>query len=195
VLLLVAMSASVVASQACGDGDVRYGEVGGLRRRPGGVIAGTAACPSQVGAPAVCPDWAIDIFPLFDRPPGTPNYGCMIASVCHGGPGSEEPVMTPGDPSATYDALAAFMDKEGTHPYIGDGLVDSAYILCNLDPTGQVNPQFNTALMPQVSGNVQRLTPDDFQLVEEWVACGMKKSGGTPGVGGGGGVGGAGGGL
>jgi hypothetical protein len=200
-VLAAATAAIVMGSQACIEDDVLYGEVGGLRRRPGGsVIAGQQVCPIPADTnPNACPDWATQVFPIFDRPaPGLPNYGCMIEGVCHG-PGGEDPVLVPNDPSATYDILAGWKDKEGTYPYIGENLEDTAYILCNLDPTGTVNPSFNSALMPQVTGSVQRLSEADFQIVAEWVACGMQKGPGmAAGAGGMGGTmsaGGAGGGV
>jgi hypothetical protein len=101
--------------------------------------------------------------------------------------------MPAGDAAATYSAMSNYT-RDG-RPYIGEGLQNEAYILCNIwrDAPSQVG-----TLMPIVAGNIQLVEGDDLLTIANWVACGMPEAGGAIGVGGGGGAvgaGGAGGGL
>lgn len=180
---LLALAATL--GVGCLEDDVTYGPVGGLRIR-GEVAPDPCALPAGLdGPPAVCPDWATDVFPLLD---GT--YGCTLDG-CHAGPNDPTGVnMVPGDADASYDALAAFV--RGDRPYIAPNGQEEAYLLCNIDQNAPV--RIGT-LMPTTS---PKIAGDDLITIAGWVACGMLKTGGTPGVGGGGtggatGTGGAGG--
>jgi hypothetical protein len=169
-LLLGALAVHAVAG--CGD-EVRFGPPGGLRQPSGG----NDACPiPDTTAVAACPDWATEVYPLFDD--GGP-FQCATAG-CHGTPANSTGLyIPPGDAAGAYGALSAY--KRDGRPYISTQDADHPYMLCNINPdpailVGRIMPP-STAL--QIKGT-------DLATLGKWVECGMLQTGGVVGTGGGG---------
>ena len=174
-----------MALSACDSDVVRFGPALGLRIRGGD--GEFSECPLPQGSTGdTCPDWATEIFPLFDGP----TYGCTL-TTCHGG--ATEPIMPAGDADQSYDALANYVNPQlpsvdgEPRPYIEAGPypndVNPSYLLCNINFADDVSLG---SPMPKGFG---ALAGADLIAVGNWVACGMQKS--TSLGAGGGGVGGA----
>ena len=152
---------------SCDDDEVRFGPPGGLR-------VTSEACPLPPSSSASdCPDWSTVVFPILEA------NSCSAAG-CHATAADNQPVIVPGDPSTSYDNLAAY--ENYSRPYIQANRPDRAFVLCNLQPTFNFIDSF---VMPP-SGPIAAA---DLTVIGNWVACGMQKFGG--GVGGNGGSGGA----
>lgn len=167
-----ALSVAMLAG-ACLEGSVEFGPPNNLRLRGNASIE---PCVLPEGADgSVCPDWETEVFPLLDE-----KYNCAL-SGCHLGPNDPTGVnMVKGDHVATHAALTAFTNND--RPYISETEPENAYLLCNIDPAA---PVLIGSFMPR--GEV--ISPEDLIIIGNWVACGMKLSGGTPVDTGGGGAG------
>jgi hypothetical protein len=136
-----------------------------------------------------------DVFP---RMQATDGGRCSLSS-CHGTEAAASAafgVLLTEDPNQFYDALTSYKDPAGD-PYIEENN-ERAWMHCNVAqlPGGR-------SAMPKQSGLASQA---DIDLVNLWMACGMKNdgvdggggagaAGGAGGLGGAGGAGGAGGGL
>ncbi len=175
----IALAAAVAAPAACDDGDVRFGPPGGLRVRTDDAVGSSEPCPLPEGATgATCPEWADAVFPAIFA---SETYKCS-ADGCHGPGGTPSAGLTlyPDDADKTYDALAAYQNYG--RPYVSEGEPAKAYLLCNL--TNSPDVSLGTVMPPTAL-----IEGEDLVLLGDWVACGMKKQGGTPvtGTGGAGG--------
>jgi len=137
------------------------------------------------------------VFPLFEGKLGSKTYACTEAA-CHGdaqkgGNPSKGLTLYPGNPKASYDALAAYKNLAG-RPYVADSAALKQgdlppYIICNITGDPLVGSR-----MPQAA----TVSDADLIIIGNWALCGMKEKGGTPpsgagGAGGSSGKGGAGG--
>ncbi len=183
--------ACLAAAAGCSDGAVRFGPPDNLRIRD--TKSANLACPPPKGSTgAPCPDWETVIFPLFDGKIGGKTYACT-ETACHGdatkgGNPSKGLTLYPGNPKASYDALAAYKNLAG-RPYVADGANLKPgdlppYVICNLTADPLVGSR-----MPQGAP----VSDADMITIGNWALCGMKEKGGTAGAGGGGGAGGTGG--
>ncbi|MEM6786114.1 MAG: hypothetical protein AAF715_01245 [Myxococcota bacterium] len=177
ILPLSLLLGGTIGVAACLEGGVDFGPPNNLRLR-GEVQIEQCTIPEMAGTR--CPDWTTEVFPLFDE-----KYNCAL-SGCHLAPNDPTGVnMVKGDAIATHAALSAF-DRDG-RAYISDVDPTNAYLMCNIDPT---QPVLIGSFMPR--GQV--IDDDDLTTIYDWVACGMKVTGGDPvATGGGGGTGGTGG--
>jgi hypothetical protein len=130
------------------------------------------------------PDWPTEIFaPMFDKGAtyGCANDNCHSPMVAGGGLR-----MLAGDSLTSYQALLAY--KSGSLTYINT-TPNQAYILCNLQ--NNENLLIGNQPMPVVGGEVLSfVSPADYLVIAQWVACGCPQTSGGV-VTGGGGAGGA----
>lgn len=190
-VLLMALGA---VGFGCNDPEVRYGPVGGLRVRGGGVDDGDACAypPGTIedATGAACPSWQ-EVYDIFEDP----AVGCTLSN-CHGVGSLFPPTMPEGDPDTAYQNMKAYLSAEG-RPYVAENAQATAFLLCNIwqdAPTqiGSPMPRLGTA-------GIAPISEADLATIGTWAACGMLPDGGG-GVGGGGvggdvGLGGAGGGI
>ncbi len=167
----------------CEDDSTRFGPPGGLRVRGNDQTNNSQPCPLPEGVSGdPCPDWATEVFPLFDG-----KYGCTLDNCHSGSVGAASLTLYEGDASASYDAMAAY-DNYG-RKYFEENGQDSAYLMCNLSNDPQINFLLSSP-MPILTEEVTSLVVgEDLILVGNWVACGMLKQGGGGGQGGSGGGG------
>lgn len=184
---LIIVGGLSAATLGCDDPEVRYGPVGGLRVRGSGNEGGggpSNACEIPPEADlATCPDWATEVFPLFD----SPQYACT-SNICHGvGSDAAGLTMPAGDAAASYAAMANFT-RDG-RPYVSSSPEEAPYLMCNIwrDAPVQVG-----VLMPVVAGDIQLVEGADLGLIGNWADCGMPQEGGAIAGAGGGGMGGGG---
>jgi len=172
-ILLAALALTVaVTAGACLEGSVDFGPPNNLRLRG---QASVEPCGLPAGADgSICPDWETEVFPLFDE-----KYRCAN-SGCHQGPNDPTGVnMTKGDPIATHAALSAFT-RDG-RPYISEIEPENAYLICNIDLDSSV-------LIGTFMPKGESISDEDLITIGNWVACGMKLTGGDPVETGGGGA-------
>jgi len=185
------MSACGVGDQWCGDDtldtdlsdDCPYGP-------PGGPQAPRESCPTVVfldPADPACEETSFEeVFATLNGPPGNCSLG-----ACHGTPEAAATalgVQLTDESTQFYQELSEYTNAGG-EPYLGEG-IGRSWILCNLK--AQIG---GGSTMPKGTGLVQEA--EQLALVEQWVRCGMKPPGGSPGPtatssGGGGGEGGEG---
>jgi len=166
----------------CQQDTTRFGPPGGLRVRGNDQSNSSQSCPlpaESTGDP--CPDWATEIFPLFDG-----KYGCTLDN-CHGGSiGAASLTLYEGDASASYDAMAAY--ENYGRKYFEENGQDSAYLMCNLSNDPQINFLLSSPMPILTEGVTSLVVGEDLILVGNWVGCGMLKEAAV-GQGGAGGAG------
>lgn len=155
-----------------------YGPPGG----PKPPVSDCADIPQKECATPIT--WLGDVYPII----GTVDVdtpGCGIAT-CHGDKDFFRRVFLPPiDPKAAYDALTQYEGSQ-KYPYVNASDPAHSWMLCNLeDPPGVGQ------VMPSPPGVI---TPEQIDIIREWLACGAQYDGGgsSSSGGGGGGAGGSG---
>jgi hypothetical protein len=105
--------------------------------------------------------WSTDIFPNMMS---TGPWQCAAGSPCHGG--SQAPLMTDSDPTATYNALVAYSSKSLPHRYVQPCADPSeSGILCNLSTP-------STCGSPMPINGAMTLSAPQIQTITDWLKCG-----------------------
>jgi hypothetical protein len=120
--------------------------------------------------------FADDVYPILVAPVGDGGGACT-AGFCHGPAGSGAVALVVAEtatPSELYAALAALTNEDGD-PYVEEGATN-AWFLCNVKAT-----LGGGSAMPPTAGLT---SPENVEIIEEWVRCGMKNDAGS-GAGGG----------
>ncbi|MEQ9325612.1 MAG: hypothetical protein RIF41_40985 [Polyangiaceae bacterium] len=189
-VLVMTLGTLGAVALGCNDPEVRYGPVGGLRVRGGGVDDGNACAypPGTDETGTTCPPWT-EVYAIFNDP----AVGCTLSN-CHGVGSLFAPTMPEDDPILGYENMKAYLSAEG-RPYVSENAQNTAFLLCNI---WQDAPTQIGSPMPRLgTPGIAPITAADLETIGNWVACGMLPDGGG-GVGGGGiggdvGLGGAGG--